>query len=249
MPTMRLNQFLARCGVASRRGSEQFILAGRVSVNGEVASELSTRVDPTSDTITFDGEVIALPHNDVVLMFHKPTGVISSMGDPYGRPSVKEFLPLDEYPSLFPIGRLDEDTTGLLLFSTDGELGNALLHPRFEIDKRYAVTIEGHLCGGDIKRLEEGILLDDGKTAPATVGKVEVMRNTTTFELTIHEGKNREVRRMCEALGKPVLALTRLSFAGIELGDLPSGHLRELSVSEKQKLYRSAHMRSLVSEG
>lgn len=247
MAEMRLNQFLARCGVASRRGSEKLILAGRVSVNGKPVSDLSTKVDSERDAVTVDDAKVTLPRTAVVLMLNKPTGVISSMGDPYGRPSVKDFLPLDTYPSLFPIGRLDEDTTGLLLFTTDGELGNALLHPRFEIAKTYAVTIEGRMTDRDIAQLEEGILLDDGKTAPATVQHVEVMRNTTSFELTIHEGKNREVRRMCEALSKPVIALTRLSFAGIELGDLPSGHIRELSTSEKQKLYQTAHMRAAES--
>lgn len=239
MEPMRLQKFLARAGVASRRASEHIIEQGRVAVNGVVVSDQGCKVTPDTDVITLDGEQIKLADGHVTFMLNKPTGVISSMGDPYGRTTVEEYLPLKQYPSLFPVGRLDEDTTGLLLFTTDGHLGHELLHPKNEVEKTYQVTVEGVLTPARIAQFHEGINLDDGTTAPARVGHIEQMRTTTMFDLTIHEGKKREIRRMCQALHLPVIALHRHNFAGIELGNLPLGHVRQLSADEVEVLQRA----------
>lgn len=242
MEPMRLQKFLARCGVASRRACEALIAAGRISVNGEVVSEQGVKIDPSVDRVTFDDRLLELPVENITFMLNKPTGVISSMGDPFGRESVKSYLPLDEHPSLFPIGRLDEDTTGLLLFTTDGALGNALLHPKNEVEKTYRVTVEGKISPEHRFQFERGVQLDDGTTAPARVDNVEHYRTTSVLDLTIHEGKKREVRRMCEALGIPVIALHRHTFAGLELGNLQLGHVRQLTVAEVEQLQRAAHL-------
>lgn len=242
MEPMRLQKYLARCGVASRRACEGLITSGRIAVNGEVITEQGIKVDPVIDTVTFDGSPVSLPTENVSFMLNKPTGIISSMGDPFGRETVKSYLPLNEYPSLFPIGRLDEDTTGLLLFTTDGLLGNALLHPKNEVEKTYRVTVEGKITPEHRSKFQQGVQLDDGTTAPARVDNVEHYRTTSVLDLTIHEGKKREVRRMCEALGIPVIALHRHTFAGLELGNLQLGHVRKLNDAEIHQLRRAAHL-------
>ena len=242
MEPMRLQKYLARCGVASRRACESLIAAGRIKVNGDVVTEQGVKVNPDSDIVTFDDAPVLLPKENVTFMLNKPTGVISSMGDPFDRETVQSYLPLAEHPSLFPIGRLDEDTTGLLLFTTDGILGNALLHPKNEVEKTYRVTVEGKITPEHRFQFERGVQLDDGTTAPARVDNVEHYRTTSVLDLTIHEGKKREVRRMCEALGIPVIALHRHTFAGLELGTLQLGHTRQLTEKEVAQLRRVAHL-------
>lgn len=239
MEPMRLQKFLARAGVASRRASERLIEQGQVSVNGEVVLDQGHKVVPGVDTVSVNGARVELVADDVTFMLNKPTGVISSMKDPYNRPTVADYLPLNEHPSLFPVGRLDEDTTGLLLFTTDGLLGNELLHPKNHVEKTYRVTVEGTLTPTHCARLVEGVELEDGKTASARVENIEIMRTTTMFDLTIHEGKKREVRRMCEALRLPVIALHRHTFAGIELGALALGAVRELTPEEGEILKKA----------
>ena len=239
MEPMRLQKFMARCGVASRRASEDIILAGRVEVNGIVTTELGVKINPDTDRVVFDGMLLEFPEENATFMLNKPTGVISSMGDPYGRATVEDFLPLNQFPSLFPVGRLDEDTTGLLLFTTDGEMGNALLHPKNHAKKTYRVTVEGALTSAHIARFMTGIMLEDGLTAPGEVSRVEHLRTTSAFDLTIHEGKNREVRRMCDALHLPVIALHRHHFAGLDMGTLASGQVRRLTEKEVEILKKA----------
>lgn len=164
---MRLQKFLARAGAASRRGSENLMTAGRVTVNGQVVTELGSKVDPLVDEVAVDGVPVRLGGGPVTLMLHKPAGCVTTMSDPYGRPTVASLVPTDEHPGLFPIGRLDADTTGLLLFSTDGELGNGLLHPRHHVEKHYLALVEGRPTPAELARLARGIRLDDGMTAPA----------------------------------------------------------------------------------
>lgn len=166
---MRLQKFLARAGAASRRGSENLMTAGRVCVNGHVVTELGSKVDPLVDEVTVDGIVVRLADGPVTLMFHKPSGVVTTMSDPQGRPTVAELVPTERYPGLFPLGRLDADTTGLLLFSTDGELGNGLLHPRRHVVKRYLALVEGRPTTAQLEQLRQGIELEDGPTLPAEV--------------------------------------------------------------------------------
>ena len=170
---MRLQKFLARAGAASRRGSENLMTAGRITVNGEVVTELGSKVDPLVDEVAVDGRVVRLADGPVTLMLHKPAGYVTTMSDPQGRPTVAELVPAAEHPGLFPIGRLDRDTTGLLLFSTDGELGHALLRPRGHVEKVYTALVEGRPSAAQLEHLREGIELDDGPTLPARVALVE----------------------------------------------------------------------------
>ena len=170
---MRLQKFLARAGAASRRGSENLMTAGRVTVNGEVVTELGSKVDPLVDKVAVDGIPVTLAAGPVTIMLHKPAGYVTTMSDPHGRHTVAELVPTDRYPGLYPIGRLDFDTTGLLLFSTDGELGNGLLHPKHHVAKRYLALVNGRPTPAELARLEAGIQLDDGMTAPAKASVVE----------------------------------------------------------------------------
>lgn len=170
---MRLQKFLARAGAASRRGSENLMTAGRVTVNGQVVTELGSKVDPLVDQVAVDGVPVRLEGAPVTIMLHKPAGYVTTMSDPQGRPTVAELVPTDRFPGLFPIGRLDFDTTGLLLFSTDGELGNGLLHPRHHVEKRYLALVNGKPTPEQLGQLEQGIQLDDGMTVPAKAALVE----------------------------------------------------------------------------
>ena len=170
---MRLQKFLARAGAASRRGSENLMTAGRVTVNGRVVTELGSKVDPLVDQVAVDGVPVRLEGGPVTIMLHKPAGYVTTMSDPQGRPTVAELVPTDRFPGLFPIGRLDFDTTGLLLFSTDGELGNGLLHPRHHVEKRYLALVNGKPTPEQLAQLEQGIQLDAGMTAPAKAALVE----------------------------------------------------------------------------
>ena len=166
---VRLQKFLARAGVASRRASEKLIEAGRISVNGQVVTELGTKVDPEADEVRLDGAPVRKAAEAVTLMLNKPAGYLTSMKDPQGRPCVAQLVPLDEFPALYPLGRLDYDTTGLLLFSTDGELGNAVLHPSHHVDKTYRALVKGKPSEAALDRLRSGVVLDDGPTQPAEV--------------------------------------------------------------------------------
>lgn len=237
---MRLQKFLARAGVASRRGSENLMTAGRVRVNGQVVSELGSRVDPHTDTVTVDGREVYLADCAVTLMLNKPAGYLTTMSDPFNRPTVADLIPVSRYPGLFPIGRLDFDTTGILLFSTDGELGNGLLHPRYHVDKSYIARVDGMIGAKQIQALRKGVALEDGMTLPAEVELIKAYRSSSILRITIHEGRKRQVRRMCEFVGHPVLELNRCSFGPLSLGDLPQGSWRLLTDSETASLRRAA---------
>lgn len=180
---MRLQKFLARAGVASRRGSENLMTAGRVSVNGQVVTELGSKVDPLVDTVAVDGMPVSLTDGSVTLMLHKPLDVLTTMSDPQGRPTVATLVPAAEHPGLFPIGRLDKDTTGLLLFSTDGELGNGLLRPKGHVTKSYLALLEGKPSRGQLEQLRVGIELDDGMTLPAQVELLNGKDKTAALEV------------------------------------------------------------------
>jgi 23S rRNA pseudouridine2605 synthase len=316
MSEVRLQKYLARAGVASRRASEQLITSGRVSVNGQVVTQLGTKVyvsendQEPSDEVTLDGVLVLLKDEDVTLMLHKPAGYVTTMQDPQGRPCVASLVPLGQYPSLFPVGRLDRDTTGLLLFSTNGALGNKLLHPRHHVEKTYLALTLGVPTEKALEQLRSGVELSDGTTQPAKVellegeekeqacqcfdfahqgasgssnaaqkmqreaqreARREVQREArreaqlkvqrreqrekqrevqrtihnnkpsstkdqAIVRITITEGRNRQVRRMMEAVGCPVIALHRLSFGPLSLGDLPRGQWRLLSSSEVYSL-------------
>ncbi|MSO57517.1 MAG: rRNA pseudouridine synthase [Thermoleophilia bacterium] len=228
---MRLNAYLARAGVTSRRGADELIRAGRVKVNG-VRAELHTPVAP-GDAVTLDGRPLttqALRH----VLLHKPAGVVATVRDPERRPTVLQLVPGE--PRVVPVGRLDVGTTGALLLTNDGDLAFRLMHPRYEVEKLYVADVRGRPTEEALRRLAEGVELDDGRTAPARVRKLGPNR----IELVLHEGRKRQVRRMCEAVGHRIVRLHRPVYAGIGLGPLPPGEWRDLSAAEV------AHLRRLV---
>ncbi len=235
---LRLQRFLARAGVASRRGSEDLMTAGRVAVNGVVVTELGAKVDPLTDTVTVDGRPVSLGAEPVYVVLNKPAGYVTTMRDPQGRPTVADLVPR-EPAGLFPVGRLDRDTTGLLLFTTDGDLAHRLLHPRYHVEKTYTAEVEGVPAPAAIRALERGVVLDDGPTAPARARVTATAASGATVELTIREGRKRQVRRMLAEVGHPVLALHRESFGPLRLGRLAPGEHRTLSAEEVAALRRA----------
>ncbi|WP_165251704.1 pseudouridine synthase [Adlercreutzia sp. ZJ304] len=236
---MRLSRYLARAGASSRRGSERLILDGRVSVNGQVVRELGTKVDEDSDCVSLDGKQIFIDDSAFTIMLNKPTGYVTTMHDPQGRPTVAELVPISAHPALFPVGRLDFNTTGLLLFTTDGDMGNALLHPSRNVEKTYIARISGNLSDAGVSLLREGVLLDDGMTAPAKVEVLQAGKNPLV-SISIHEGRKRQVRRMFSAIGCHVEELHRLSFGSLCLDDLQEGCWRELTDAEVHTLLNNA---------
>jgi 23S rRNA pseudouridine2605 synthase len=236
----RLQKVLAAAGLGSRRKCEQLILAGRISVNGTVVTELGTKVNPQSDAIEIDGRPI-LSEKKVYVMFHKPKGVITSLSDPKGRQTVKDYL-TGIRERVFPVGRLDYDSEGLLLLTNDGELANRLMHPKFGVPKTYLATVRGVPDGRKLDRLAAGIRLEDGMTQPAEVEYEDVSPDmkSAVIRITIHEGRNRQVRRMFEAIGHPVERLKRIGYGPLKLERLPRGKTRYLSAEEVEELKRSA---------
>ena len=249
--TMRLQRFLARAGVASRRGSETLMSAGRVTVNGQVATEMGTKIEVGRDLVAVDGMAVSLADEAAYLMLNKPAGYITSMRDPQGRPCVSELVPTDRYPGLFPVGRLDFDTTGLLLFTTDGDLAQALLHPSHHVDKSYLAWVDGTVRDADLEPLRRGIQLDDGPCKPATcriltahqaraVCPQGVPRGTGAVRIVLREGRKNQVKRMLGAVHHPVLRLHRDRFGPLELDGLAAGSWRCLTPHEVAALKHAA---------
>ncbi len=231
---MRLQKFLARAGIASRRASENLMTAGRVTVNGQVVSELGSKVDPLVDVVAVDGRPVQLEDRPVTLMLNKPSGVITTMKAQSERPIVADLVPTDRYPGLYPIGRLDADTTGLLLFSTDGQLGNRLLHPSCHVPKTYLAQLRDPLTERGAEALRAGVELEDGPTQPADVELAG--KGGRLVRITVREGRYHQVKRMFKAIGNRVLSLHRESFDALVLGDLKPGEWRELSDGEVEAL-------------
>lgn len=230
----RLQKVMARAGVASRRQCEALIQAGLVKVNGQVVTELGVKVDPAKDRIDVRGKRIEAEKKRTFL-FYKPKNVITSMADPRGRRVVADYF--REIPErVYPVGRLDYDTEGLLLLTNDGDLANRLAHPRYEVDKVYVATVRGKPDPASLERLEKGVKLEDGWTAPARVRLLQAGEKRSKIELIIHEGRNRQVRRMCEAVGHPVLHLIRTRLAFLTLDGIKPGGYRELTPGEIQRL-------------
>jgi 23S rRNA pseudouridine2605 synthase len=230
---MRLAKYLAHAGVASRRAAETLIRAGRVSVGGEVVRDPARDVDDGSE-VALDGRVLEGPERLLVYALNKPLGVLSTASDPHGRPTVVGLL-RDLGARLYPVGRLDRDSSGLILLTNDGALAHRLTHPSFEVAKTYRARVGGGPVAEEaLRRLREGIRLEDGMTAPARVRHVR----RGVLEITIHEGRNRQVRRMCEAVGHPVESLERVAFGPLLLGELAAGAHRRLQAAEVERLYR-----------
>ena len=225
---MRLSRYLAHCGVSSRRRAEETIRAGRVTVAGDVVTDPARDVGEASE-VAVDGAAVTPPAERVVFAVNKPAGVVSTAHDPQGRPTVVELV---DWPDrLYPVGRLDADTTGLILLTNDGDLANRLLHPSFEVPRTYRATVSGDPGEDALRALREGIQLEDGLTAPAEIRRLE----PGELELVMHEGRKRQVRRMCAAVGHPVVALARIAFGPLCL-DLPEGSTRRLTEDEMTAL-------------
>lgn len=237
---LRLQKFLARAGVASRRGSEDLMTAGRVTVNGLVVTELGSRVDPMADEVAVDGEIVTLDGAPVYAVLNKPAGYVTTMLDPQGRPTVAELI---EHlgPAVFPVGRLDLDTTGVLLVTSDGPLAYRLMHPSFHVTKTYEAVVKGALQDSDLQPLRVGMELDDGPTKPASARVLDCVGLRTRVELELSEGRKRQVKRMFMAIGHPVLQLHRAAFGPVVLGDLAEGRTRPLSEQEITALRQASH--------
>ncbi len=239
---MRLAKYLAHAGVGSRRASEEVIRAGRVMVAGATVTDPARDVD-AGDEIAVDGQPVAPPGKRVVYAVNKPAGVVSTARDPQRRPTVVSLIRSDL--RLYPVGRLDIDTTGLILLTNDGELAHRLTHPRFEVDKTYRATVANPpVSDTALRALRRGVVLDDGPSAPARVRRL----SRSELELTIHEGRNRQVKRMCEAVGYRVRSLVRVRFGPLELGGLAPGEHRELTADEIAGLQADADKAQAGSE-
>ena len=234
MAEQRLQKVLAAAGIASRRASEELIVEGRVEVNGEVA-ELGRKVDPEVDVVTVDGERINIDPERVYVMLNKPQGVVTTLDDPEGRPTVMDLINLPQ--RLFPVGRLDQDTEGLLLLTNDGELTNALTHPSYGVERTYVALVPGPVRGRTLGQLRDGVELDDGLARPVRARVLETQRSKALLEVVMTEGRKREVRRMLGALGLHVERLARVNYGGVDLGDLRQGKWRFLRQPEIAQLH------------
>ena len=231
---MRLAKYLAHAGIASRRASEQLIADGRITVDGTTVRDPARDVDDSHD-VAFDGERVRGAEPRVAYALHNPAGVVSTASDTHGRRTVVDLVPAER--RLYPVGRLDAESTGLILLTNDGDLANRLTHPRYEVPKTYRASLAGAaLTDRALKALREGVQLEDGMTAPAKVRRLTPHQ----LELTIYEGRNRQVRRMCEAIRRPVRQLVRIRFGPLELGDLRPGKARRLTGTELEALAAAA---------
>ncbi|MHB0868970.1 MAG: pseudouridine synthase [Chloroflexota bacterium] len=233
----RLHKVLAHAGIDSRRAAEEMILAGRVAVNGEVVTRLGTKVDPEHDAITVDGKPIPRRVRMSYLMLNKPAGYITTVSDPENRPTVMQLVPHNA--RIYPVGRLDANSEGLILLTNDGEFANLLAHPRYSYEKEYHVAVPGTIKERDLQALREGVVIDGGKTAPAQVRVLSSDGRTTWLSITIHEGRNRQIRRMLHALGYSVERLVRMRIGPLWLGSLPKGAYRPLTPAEVRMLKRT----------
>lgn len=234
----RLQKILSELGIASRRKAEELILEGRVKVNGQIAT-IGMKADPSADYIKVDGKLVTSPSKKaaqkVYLMFNKPRNVVTTLSDPEGRPAVKDYLSKIKQ-RVFPVGRLDYDSEGLLLLTNDGDFANAIMHPSKNIPKTYYVKVKGIIEDDKIERLRRGVKLDDGMTMPSRVKKTRLSENNSWIEITIYEGRKRQIRRMLEKVGHPVLKLKRAAINGLKLGNLKQGEIRFLTDAELQSL-------------
>ncbi len=228
---IRLQKVLAAAGIASRRASEILIDEGRVEVNGKVVTEQGMRVNPETDHIRVDGSRIPPPRRHMYLVLNKPRGVVSTMDDPEGRPTLSDYLPRTK-ERLFHVGRLDTETEGLIILTNDGEFAHRLAHPSYEVPKTYHVQAAGVMDNRTLKRLEKGVTLEDGPVKPDKVKLISRSQSKTLLEVTLHEGRNRVVRRMMDTVGHPVDRLGRTRIGPVRLGTLPVGETRELSREE-----------------
>jgi len=237
----RLHKFMAQSGVASRRSSEDLIAQGKVRVNGKLVTQPGFKIDPLKDRVEVDGQSLHLPEKNIYILLFKPAGYLSTVNDPQGRRKVTDLLHGIKQ-RVYPVGRLDYDSEGLLLLTNDGELTNALTHPSHEIPKTYHAHVQGVPEQAKLDVLARGVVLEDGVTAPAKVKLFRNMGDSAWLEITIHEGKNRQVRRMCEQIGHPVIGLRRVGIGPLKIGDLQRSRYRHLTAGEVKMLKKAAHL-------
>jgi len=234
---VRLHTFIAHAGIASRRAAESLIREGRVTVNGRVVREMGVVIDPDRDAVKCDGKLVRRPAGRRYFVLNKPKGVLSTLSDPEGRPTVKDFLPPGK-GRLYPVGRLDWDAEGILLITDDGSLGNRLAHPRYGAERTYQVKVRSVIDEKTLTRLRRGVRLEDGEVRPERVRILRSSRTSTWLTVTLREGRHHEVKRLFGALGHPVQKLKRVSFAGLTLGTLQPGRTRRLTGPEVDQLRR-----------
>lgn len=237
---VRLQKFLAECGVASRRKSEELIEGGKVKVNGRIA-EIGDKINPKRDTVTVNGKKIVKQKNCTYIVLHKPRGFITTMNDEMDRKCVAELIK-DVPVRVYPVGRLDRDSEGMLLFTNDGEFANAMTHPTKHVPKTYRVTVRPSISEEQITALTQGVIIDDRKTAPAEVRVILKEEGRVVLEIILYEGRNRQIRKMCEEVGLEVARLKRTAIGSIKLGMLKQGDWRELNEDEVRKLMIAADM-------
>lgn len=242
---VRLQKAMAHAGVASRRVCEELISKGRVKVNGKVVTELGSRINPAIDLVTVNGTPIQFDTSRVYLALNKPLGVVSSMNDEQGRPDLRQFV--QDFDRVFNVGRLDAETTGLILMTNDGDLAHKLAHPKFGVTKTYVARVKGIVAPGTIQQLLEGIELDDGLISADKAHVIDVKGEETLVEIVLHSGRNRVVRRMFDAVGHPVRGLVRKQFGPIHLGTLRPGDIRRLSKLEVGALLKAAQGKNVRS--
>jgi 23S rRNA pseudouridine2605 synthase len=233
----RLQKIIARAGICSRRAAEQLIAEGRVAVNGQIVVELGYKADSAQTVITVDGRPLRREEEKVYLLLHKPRGYVTTLSDPQGRPIVSKLLPPEIKERLFPVGRLDLDSEGALMMTNDGELANKILHPKFEVKKTYEATVRERPQKADLRRLEQGILIDGQMTWPAQTRVLHQEQHSAVIEIVIHEGKKRQVRKMFQAIGCPVLRLKRTAYGGLKLGSLRPGQCRFLGKADIANIF------------
>lgn len=235
---MRINKYIASCGICSRRAAEELILDGKVKVNGKVVKELATEIDEYNDTVTLDGRKITLVSRYIYIVFNKPKGCVCTVKDDKGRKTIMDYLESFSDKRIFPIGRLDYDTEGLLLLTNDGDLANRLTQPISEVPKTYIAKVEGEIAESDLARLRNGIVLDGVKLRRCKIKLLGTEDNVSRYEVTIFEGKNRQIHRMFESIGKEVVFLKRIKIGDVKLGGLGRGANRYLTEKELASLNR-----------
>ena len=238
MEEIRLQKYIADCGITSRRKAEELIKQGKIKVNGQIIYELGTKINPQKDIVLYQNKKIKEKEKDVYILLNKPIGYVTTVKDQFGRPSVLDLVKIKQ--RIVPVGRLDMYTSGALILTNDGDFVYQVTHPKHEIDKTYTVTIKGIVTKQDVELLKKGVKIEEYITKPAKVKilKTDFEKNNSRLEITIHEGKNRQIRKMCEAVGYPVLALHRSKISGIDVKDLPLGKWRFLSKQEVERILR-----------
>ncbi|NLM48217.1 MAG: rRNA pseudouridine synthase [Epulopiscium sp.] len=228
---MRLQKFLANAGIASRRKAEEYILEGKIKVNGQVVTELGTKINPDKDLVYYNNQIVSLPKEKIYLLLHKPEKYVTTVRDQFNRPTVLDLLP-PALKAVHPVGRLDYNSSGLLLLTNDGDFTYKITHPKHHIRKIYITKVKGIPAEASLDKLRKGLVIDHYKTSPAKVKLLGKSKTEAVLEITIYEGRNRQVRKMCEAIGHPVISLKRIAIGKVFLGNLPVGEYRFLTKQE-----------------